>query len=704
MENQLRSASENHAISSLSSSAVNSGDHYYSTENNNSKNLASSSNSTAITASAVVAKTHSMPSNDRRVEHCHKLLIDGDVQVCRIRRARNSIEKLQLFHRWENHHINLDQNGITTTTNEKYMDKLIAYSVIEDISVYSKTKVINWHHRFCIRIDTNHYIYFFRVNKLDFRDQLFYSIRWKLNKVKFEHSLRSANNLEVLLKEITNMIDFTMTIPIEDVEVHQFPLEIISDILQQQEFDSSRFVHENVIEALAPLLEKNYPSPEICDFFSLHCRNSPRSHIVIEMFTPAVEKILKHNTDFSKRPRLRILVQEYILALNSQPDGLGIVEDFIKRMHGPTMVCPFLRVLSNLISVCLAGINNFFEDRKKFRLEDEAIYRAHEEKSESQLVCYTTILKIISTFYDWRRHFGLVLQPVPFQYEALRYERFMEIFKNVVKNLVEDTRCEVHRTVLGIREGKNGWFEMFCLGGILCDDDGKMFSLMLNRLILCCCRRKRFLLSINKLLPSLMLLALNENQSSLDTLCAMLDLDAVENNDNKLQLISTLKSTPSGLKMYAKVCERQRALQALQQKGGPRELTLPSRSTDDDLARLLSTGPFGNLESLSLAFTNVTSACAEHLIKLPALKNLNLWSTRFGDVGLELISEHLNQLEELNLCETPVTDKGLTYLAYMTMLRKLNLNSTHLSLLAIKALKEKLPALEECDIRYTEAW
>ncbi|CAF3536186.1 unnamed protein product [Rotaria sp. Silwood1] len=184
----------------------------------------------------------------------------------------------------------------------------------------------------------------------------------------------------------------------------------------------------------------------------------------------------------------------------------------------------------------------------------------------------------------------------------------------------------------------------------------------------------------------------------------MLDLDAVENNDNKLQLISTLKSTPSGLKMYAKVCERQRALQALQQKGGPRELTLPSRSTDDDLARLLSTGPFGNLESLSLAFTNVTSACAEHLIKLPALKNLNLWSTRFGDVGLELISEHLNQLEELNLCETPVTDKGLTYLAYMTMLRKLNLNSTHLSLLAIKALKEKLPALEECDIRYTEAW
>jgi hypothetical protein len=58
-----------------------------------------------------------------------------------------------------------------------------------------------------------------------------------------------------------------------------------------------------------------------------------------------------------------------------------------------------------------------------------------------------------------------------------------------------------------------------------------MFSLMLSKLISCCCRKKRFLLSINKLLPALMLLALRENQSSLESLCAMLDLDAVENRD-----------------------------------------------------------------------------------------------------------------------------------------------------------------------------
>ena len=54
----------------------------------------------------------------------------------------------------------------------------------------------------------------------------------------------------------------------------------------------------------------------------------------------------------------------------------------------------------------------------------------------------------------------------------------------------------------------------------------------------------------------------------------------------------------------------------------------PLNIQDADLARLLSSGSFGNLENLSLAFTNVTSACAEQLIKLPSLKQLNLWSTQ----------------------------------------------------------------------------
>ena len=65
-----------------------------------------------------------------------------------------------------------------------------------------------------------------------------------------------------------------------------------------------------------------------------------------------------------------------------------------------------------------------------------------------------------------------------------------------------------------------------------------------------------------------------------------------------------------------------------QQKGGPKKLTLPSKSTDADLSKMLSSGSFGNLECLSLAFTQVTSACAKDLVKLPSLRYLNLWSTQ----------------------------------------------------------------------------
>ena len=222
----------------------------------------------------------------------------------------------------------------------------------------------------------------------------------------------------------------------------------------------------------------------------------------------------------------------------------------------------------------------------------------------------------------------------------------------------------MHQTLLGIREGKEGWLEIFCPADASPDADYELFTTMLTTLIRCCCKKKRFLLSINKLLPHILLLSERETPCAIETSCAMLDLDGLESSEqNAPQVVRALQSTNLGLKMYARVLERQVQLKELQSKGGPRKLTLPSRSTDEDLAKILLSGCFGNLECLSLAFTNVTSACAEYLIKLPSLRYLNLWSTKFGDQGLELISEHLQRLQVLNLCETPVTDKGLACLA-----------------------------------------
>lgn len=190
------------------------------------------------------------------------------------------------------------------------------------------------------------------------------------------------------------------------------------------------------------------------------------------------------------------------------------------------------------------------------------------------------------------------------------------------------------------------------------------------------------------------LLAVRGCDAAQEALCLMLEWRLLPNEEARLQIVNALESTESGKERYAALCQRQKNLQELvselanrsgaknrptssrlvlllyvyirscqQQKGGPRKLTLPVRATDADVALLLGGRALGNLECLSLAFTSVTSACAEQLIKLPALRYLNLWATQFGDAGLQMISEHLQKLQVLNLCETPVSDKGISTLA-----------------------------------------
>ncbi|PWA33083.1 hypothetical protein CCH79_00013075, partial [Gambusia affinis] len=606
--------------------------------------------------------------------------------------------------------------------------------------------------------------------------------------------------------------------------------------------------HENIIVAIAPLLENNHPPPDLCEFFCKHCRERPRSMVVIEVFTPVVQRILKHNMDFGKCPRLRLFTQEYILALNELNGGMEVVKKFIHSMHGPTGQCPHPRVLPNLVAVCLAAIYSCYEefinsrdnspslkeirngcqqqnDRKppmplrllrpepptpppstilplssapqpsppanlaapsipissptpclplspppsivnssEILVELERNNNTANAKrkggpaggdSEPNLIdcllvspavntlsiqlpaqadrvlgCFALILKMLSDYDDWRPALASLLQPIPFPKEALAHSKFTKELKYVIQRFAEDPRQEVHSCLLSVRSGKDGWFQLYSPGGVACDDDGELFASMVHILMGSCYKTKKFLLSLaeNKLGPC-MLLALRGNQTMVEILCLMLEYNIIENKDTQLQIISTLQSTQVGFRMYEQLCDRQRELKELQRKGGPTRLTLPSKSTDADLARLLSSGSFGNLENLSLAFTNVTSACAEQLIKLPSLKQLNLWSTQFGDAGLRLLSEHLACLQVLNLCETPVTDAGLLALSCkrsladkssdalaavadgaafcvsaMKSLCSLNMNSTKLTADTYEDLKAKLPNLKDVDVRYTEAW
>ncbi|XP_076449363.1 C-Maf-inducing protein-like [Babylonia areolata] len=635
----------------------------------------------------------------------HKLITEADIQVCRLNHTSTIVSKImnsKYLRRWETHKIVLDHSEIRSTTPVGFMEQTIPYSLIEDVHIVSRWDIGN---KFCVRITVPDGSILLQANNAYLRDQWLHSIQWKKHMYRYEKLLKNARRTEVLVKEIKNLVDMSLATPIQDASVFQFPLDLISELLQQNNTETiSRAAHENIIIALAPLLENNHPTQEICDFFSLHCKTCPRSSLVMDLFTPVVQRILKHNMDFGKYPRMRTFIQEYLQALNCQNDGTRVVQNFIESMHGPGSQCPHPRVLPNLVAVCLAAIYNLYEEKKN-AMQDNVFQSTFDSVDwESKLQCYLSMMETMSKFADWRVILGSLLQPIPFPDDAIADVVFTSNMKRVLQQMAGDKTCEVHQTLLGIREGKEGWFHLYCPGGIACDDDGQLWGTMLETLIHCCCRRKKFLQGMTKMTGPVMLLALRDNLAAMETVCAMLEMEVIESQDMKMQMITTLQTTGDGKRMYAQLCDRQIALRELQQKGGPRKLTLPSKSTDSDLAKMLSSGSFGNLECLSLAFTQVTSACAHDLIKLPSLRYLNLWSTQFGDTGLELIAEHLQKLQVLNLCETPVTDKGLISLTALKNLRKLNLNSTSLSALTFEGLKEKLPALQEFDVRYTDAW
>ncbi|ESN93743.1 hypothetical protein HELRODRAFT_88288, partial [Helobdella robusta] len=712
----------------------------------------------------------------------YKLITENDVQLCRLNHTKTVVSKImnsKYLRRWEHHHLILGNSEIFSTSPSGFMESSIPYSSILDINVISRWDAGQ---KFCIRLTIADGSVLLQASNSYLRDQWLHSIQWKRYISKYDKLLRNTKRPDVLTKEIKQLIDLSLTTPIQDDSVNQFPLDLVSLLLKEVN-SINHVAYEQIIIALAPLLEKNHPTQQMCDFFTKHCKHSPRSRATVELFTPVIFRILKHNVDFGRYVRMQVFIQEYIQALRSQNGGSQIVREFIKSLHGPSTTCPHPRVLPNLVAVCFSTVFSYYEDRKKRLLmcmcvcacvcmtqssstpaavgaatttatninehisddddDDDGgckyigrnkIKRNHHHRrrhrhhrhhhqrrlpdddvaddgddgndDDERLLTYIDILRFMSEFDDWRLQLAILLQPIPFPDDALAHRLFTNRMKPLLHNLASDERCDVHSSILGLREEKAGWFDVYCPGGIASedDDDDELYTVMLMKLIRCCCRRKKFFYTHIKMISAWQLLAVRGNEAAIEALCLVLEFEICEKEDNKLQTIATLQNTSVGKKMYNELCQRQIQLQEIQQKGGPKRLTLPSRSTDDDLRRMLSSGAFGNLECLTLAFTQVTSACALDLIKLPSLRYLNLWSTQFGDTGLQVISEYMPKLQVLNLCETPVTDKGLSCLSAMRNLRKLNLNSTHLSAPTFQELKEKLPSLIECDVKYTDAW
>ncbi|XP_076639890.1 C-Maf-inducing protein [Colletes latitarsis] len=648
-----------------------------------------------------------------------KPIEEGDIQVCFLNHTKTLVRKIlssKFLRRWETHHLYLNDTCISSKTPTGFFQQPIPYNNMSDIRKYA---VARWDptYKNCLSIVLPDSSLLLQANNAYTRDQWYHSILWKRSIFKYQHLVSLNTREEVVVKELKSMVDFALWTSLQDERVTAAPLEAVAKLLEDSTVEESdeksekmadeafqnrndrKHWAETALSVVSPLLDKVALPACLARVLAKLAQQHPRSSLVSAV-SPAITRCLKHTVDFGKSPNMRKLLQVFVAALYTSENGEQAIRNYIASVHGPGSDCPHPRVLPNLVSVCVAAIFHRFEMARRS-------IPAHEESSIlPPLNCYLLVLNVASEYTDWRPGLGALLQPVPFPEEALVMKEVQQtILMCVIKRLAKDTRCIVHRVLLPVREPRPGWIHIAVPSSPACPDQGELFGEMLTTLLACCCRRKRFINSLMKQArDDCVLLAVRGCDAAQEVLCLMLEWHLLPNEESRLQIVNALESTESGKNRYVALCQRQRNLQELQQKGGPRKLTLPVRATDADVALLLGGRALGNLECLSLAFTSVTSACAEQLIKLPALRYLNLWATQFGDAGLQMISEHLQKLQVLNLCETPVSDKGISTLTSLTNLRKLNLNSTKLSVQTFESLKKCLPALQEFDVRYTEAW
>ncbi|KAJ2947900.1 hypothetical protein O0L34_g9690 [Tuta absoluta] len=632
----------------------------------------------------------------------YKLATEGALKICCFQHTRTVVDKIlaaKFLRRWETHVLCLKEDEIVSKTPSGLLENPLPYNGMQEVYCISRWDPAR---RYCLRIVMATGSLLLQAGDAYTRDQWYHSIIWKKNIIRYKNFLTKKYKKEVVLKELKNMIDFVMTTPLQDESVTRDPLQILTDLLSEEK-DSPDWEDwaERAISVSAPLLAERCASGELCALLARLCRHRPRA-APLPALAPPVRRVLTRNVDFARAPDARQLVKDYISAVSAHNSGPALVRRFVEVTHGCRATCPHPRAAPNLAAVALAALDSHYRDQTAPHVCDE---------TEDEVLCFADILVHMTEYEDWLVIVAGVLQPVPFCSKTLQCPQVAKRLGSVLHALARDPRCTVHTRIAPARAARPSppsWLRAAApsdpLLALPTADVAQLWGDMVGSLMNCCLKRKSFLQSMSKQLPDFVIVALTEHPAALEALCFMLEWEVASGEQTQLEIIAALQATELGQRYYRELCLRQQNLQRLQSEGGPKQLALPVRATDADVEALLQTGALGNLECLSLAFTSVTSACAHHLIKLPSLRYLNLWATKFGDSGVELIAEHLPQLQVLNLCETPVSDKGIEALSGLSSLRRLNLNSTKLSERAFEILRQKLPHLQEYDIRYTEAW
>uniref|UniRef100_A0A8D8SWA0 C-Maf-inducing protein n=1 Tax=Cacopsylla melanoneura TaxID=428564 RepID=A0A8D8SWA0_9HEMI len=623
------------------------------------------------------------------IEQKYEVIHEGDMYVLSVDREKtrviNKFLSIDYFRRWEKHHVILTDSCITAHCLSGCLkEKMIKYSSIDEVDIVDRLEGVHGY-KFFIHLVIPKNSLIFQIKNAYSRDQWYTSILFKKKAYSVIQSIDACSDPGEILKLLKSLILSTNRLPLLDSNAAQLLANIATFVIQKK----TTITHKEVwlrefIIIISPILDNHSPNYELCRFFSNYCLKYPASSVIWEHLTRVICRILKFNGDFSRTAHERQLVCDYVAAISKNVQLRScLLHSFVLKAHGLNMECPHPRVLPNLVATCIARINSVPQPTEGY-------------------IPYITILRRVSEYDDWMPILADMLHPVPFKLEPLNDATFLSQMSPVIFKIGTHRRCSIHSTVLPIRPERTCWFDIYCDGFSKCRC--RVWSSMLGNLLNCCCKNKAFLSRlIDKQLNMCYLLALLGEANVQCALCSMLELNLIQETPTQKYIVFLLQTNHRGKSMYLELVQKMRHLQHFQQKEGPLRLCF-KQCSDEDLRQIFSIGSFGNLESLDLGFTHVTSSCADVIIKFPSLKYLNLWSTQFGDIGLRKISEHLTQLEVLNLCETPITDSGIVALCALKSLRVLNLNSTKLTEDMLETLKKQLPNLENCDVRYTDGW
>ena len=103
------------------------------------------------------------------------------------------------------------------------------------------------------------------------REQWLHSLNWKCSFFKYQKMLASSARADVVIKEVRSMTELVSSTPLQDEVIYQTPLDLISDYISHHILPHNRLntnLIQQMIVALAPLLENTHPTADLSELYS----------------------------------------------------------------------------------------------------------------------------------------------------------------------------------------------------------------------------------------------------------------------------------------------------------------------------------------------------------------------------------------------------------------------------------------------------